>query len=197
MIAALMIFLSGCAVTDIDRKADFSRLRSFGWGKSEVEVSNPVYNSELVDKRMKAVVADEFNKLGIVRNEENPDFLVNYYTYTEKKEEKAGYNRPYPFFGYGFGYFPYSFYRHPWSWGLPYMGGSYYQERSFTEGTLVLDIVDTRAGEVVWRGSVSGNVDNLKGLQKQIEKGVRAILKKYPGRPSDNRNVLPPDDVVG
>jgi hypothetical protein len=57
--------------------------------------------------------------------------------------------------------------------------------RQYTEGTLILDIVDHQTDELVWRGSVSGNVDDVSTLKKQIEKGIKAIMKKYPVMPGE------------
>jgi hypothetical protein len=57
------------------------------------------------------------------------------------------------------------------------------QHYTYTEGTLIIDILDTKTNEVVWRGTVAGKVDDVANLQKQIDKGIRAILKKYPVTP--------------
>src|ERR1051325_11459745 len=70
-------------------------------------------------------------------------------------------------------------------WGYPYMGygpygygpGSY----QYTEGTLIVDVVDAKTNEHIWRGLVKGNVSDVKALQKSIATGVKAIMKKYPG----------------
>lgn len=44
-------------------------------------------------------------------------------------------------------------------------------------------MIDQRTGELVWRGSVSGNVEDTARLQKQVERAVQAIMKKYPVSP--------------
>jgi hypothetical protein len=62
---------------------------------------------------------------------------------------------------------------------------------TFTEGTLIIDITDSKTKELVWRGTVSGNVDNVGDLEKQIRKGIKAILKKYPVTP---QQPLPVED---
>jgi hypothetical protein len=48
---------------------------------------------------------------------------------------------------------------------------------------LVSPIATVKSDEVVWRGTVSGKVDDVANLQKQIDKGIRAIMKKYPVTP--------------
>lgn len=63
----------------------------------------------------------------------------------------------------------------------------------YTEGTLIIDVIDAKTNEHVWRGLVKGNVTDVKALQKSIDKGVKAIIKKYPGMvdPSEDRMYLP------
>ena len=171
--------LSGCAVTDMHPSADFNRYRTFAWGESEIKVSNPVYDSDLINKRIRHTVEDEFAKRGIRKNSNNPDFLVRYHTYTEEKKESTG---GYP---YHYRYYPYGFYPFAYGWGYPFYWMSPQQTREYTEGTMILDIIDRRSEELIWRGSVSGNVEDESRLRKQIEKGIRAIMKKYPVSPEE------------
>jgi hypothetical protein len=176
----LLLGFTGCAVTDIDRSADFHRYKTFAWGKANVDVKNPAYKSDLINRRIKTTVEKEFAKRGIALNQADPDFTVSYHTYTEKKEQQRSggsyygypyFPRFYPFGGWGF---PYAY-----GWGGPA------QTYTYTEGTLIIDVTDTRTKELVWRGTVSGNVNNVSSLQRQIEKGVRAIMKKYPVTPQE------------
>jgi hypothetical protein len=177
---ALAAILTSCAVTDVDRSANLGALRSFSWGKSDVKVENPVYKGDLIDKNIKSTIEQEFAKRGIVKKNSNPDFLVSYHTYTEKKEQTSGSYYGHPFYGpYGFSPFMYR-----WAWRFPY-SHRMPQTYTYTEGTLIIDIVDTKTDEVVWRGSVAGRVDAAK-LQKQIDKGVKAIMKKYPVTPESS-----------
>lgn len=176
----LLFSLAGCAVTDIDRTVNFSNLRTYSWGKSEMNAENPIYRGEMVDKKIRAAVDGEFQRLGIARDDRDPDFLVTYKTHTEKKRTSTGRTYPSYFYQpYFFGpFFPYAFGFYPYGWGMiPY---SYYRSETYTEGTLVIDIMDAQTREVVWRGSVSGNVDNTRNLEKLVSKGVKAIMKKFP-----------------
>lgn len=190
LFGVILFGMSGCAVTDFDRSADFTRYKTFAWGRSEVDVENPVYDSDLINDRIRETVEAEFAKRGIVKSQRNPDFVVRYHTYTEEKKTQTG-GHPYP---YRYGYYPFGFYPFAFGYGYPYyMSPS--QVREFTEGTLILDILDNRSDELVWRGSVSGNVEDAARLKKQIEKGIKAIMKKYPVSPDEplhmgNQNVI-------
>jgi hypothetical protein len=176
LLAMILVGLSGCAVTDFDRSANFSKYKTFGWGKSDVKVSNPLYESDLINKRIKAAVEEEFAKRGIVKAEADPDVIVRYHTYTEEKERTSG---GYP---YSYRFFPYAFYPFGFGWwGLPLVSPQ--TTTQYTEGTLIVDIIDNRTNDLIWRGSVTGDVKDVSGIKKQIEKGVRAIMKKYPVSP--------------
>jgi hypothetical protein len=98
-------------------------------------------------------------------------------------------------------YYPFNYYRYYWMpLGYGRLRSLYgYQPRTteVTEGTLVIDILDAKSKELVWRGSVSSNLYNSKNLHKQIEKGVKAIMKKYPVKQLDSpSDVLPKKDDV-
>lgn len=179
--ASILLLLAGsCAITDVDRSADFRSYRTFAWGKSKEEVKNPVYKSDLISKNIQQTVEREFAKRGISMDNRNPDFVVSYHTHTERKQEVRGGN----FYGYGFPYFG-RFYRYPFGmWGYPF-AWSAPVESTYTEGTLIIDITDHKTRELVWRGTVKGNVDNISNLQKQIQKGIKAIMKKYPVTPEE------------
>lgn len=183
IVGLFLLGLSGCAVTDFDRSADFTQYKTYDWGKSEIDVSNPVYESDLINKRVRHTVEDEFAKRGIMKNERNPDFIVLYHTYTEEKQRTYG---SYP---YANRFLPFGFYPFAFAWGYPYMLMSPPRTSEYTEGTLMLDIIDRQSDELLWRGSVSGSVDDVSKLRKQIDKAIKAIMKKYPVSPEAPLNI--------
>jgi len=117
---ALLFSVASCAVTDIDRTADFSSYRTYVWGEPSVQVSNPAFHSGLIDREIKQAVKDEFAKRGVVYSASNADFIVSYKTFTENKEESTGGHYGYPFMPFG-GFFPYGFGWGGW-WGPYGMG---------------------------------------------------------------------------
>jgi hypothetical protein len=186
-----IIILGSCAVTDIDRSADFNQYKTFGFGKPVVEVEDPAFRSGLIEDRIKSTLRQEFQKRGLTYAQKNPDLIVTYQTYTKEKSytDAYGYMSPYRFW-YGPG-----FYR----WGpafYPYRGYPYGGQRAYnyTEGTLIVDINDRESGDHIWRGMVRGRVTE-SALQKQVDKAVKAIAKKYPVK-QDDRIKLPTDNEV-
>ncbi len=51
---------------------------------------------------------------------------------------------------------------------------------TYQQGTLVIDIVNAADKELVWRGSVQGNVDNPERARKNIGKAIAKILEEFP-----------------
>jgi hypothetical protein len=194
MAVVLLMVAGSCAVTDVDRSANFKSYRTFAWGESEVKVENPVYDSDLITKRIRNTVEKEFSKRGIRMDKKDPDFLVSYRTFTQQKQEVSGGS----YYGYGYPFFPMRFYPYGFGWGFPYGAwGNPPRERYYTEGTLIIDITDKKTDELVWRGTVKGNVDDIADLQKQIAKGVKAIMKKYPVTPDEPLPLISDEKVIG
>ncbi|MFZ6009549.1 MAG: DUF4136 domain-containing protein [Bacteroidota bacterium] len=179
MMLMSLALLAGCAITDVDRTTDFGRYRTFAWGESEVEVDNSSYSSEMIHRHLKAAIENEFAKRGIMPVQRKPDFLVSYHTYTEKKEQVSAVSHPPYYFNPFYPFYYYSFRYSPFGWYVPYTWVSAPHTTVYTEGTLVIDITDRKTKELVWRGMVSGNV-NRGDLEKQLNKAVKAIMKKYP-----------------
>ena len=143
---ALIFSLSGCAVTEFDHSVNFNQYRTFGWGTADLSSNNPLYRGDLISRRIKSTIENEFAKRGIEYNASNPDFVVSYQTFTEKVQHNyyngGGFYGPFSPFGYrfypygfGYGFFPYGGY-----------GPSYPSSYTETAGTLVIDIADKKTG---------------------------------------------------
>jgi Domain of unknown function (DUF4136) len=55
----------------------------------------------------------------------------------------------------------------------------------YAEGTLILDFIDAKNGNQVWRGAVTGAVENLPPdlLNTRIAEAVVAMFRKFPQQP--------------
>jgi hypothetical protein len=61
------------------------------------------------------------------------------------------------------------------------MGTSTTQVRTYTEGTLIVDIWDAKKKELVWRGVGSDTVSsNPESNAKKIDQVVADMFKRYP-----------------
>lgn len=165
-IIVILIWSFGCAPTrpvvktDYDREADFSQYKSFGWsGEIDNEADNkePILYNSLVKKRIKDAIKSELKGRGYNYKDEDPDLLVNFHIVIE---EKTGY-RTYPGYGYRW-----------WQDDVrPY---------NYKEGTLIIDMIDKEANQLVWQGYTEGIVrDNPEQMEKSMREAISLIFSEY------------------
>ena len=95
----------------------------------------------------------------------NPDLFVNFFT--KEKQQINIYNNNFNSFGWG------------WGWG-PFFGTQYNVSNS-TQGTLFIDLIDTKRSELIWQGIGRGSLtSNVKYKDERINSFVSSILAKYP-----------------
>jgi hypothetical protein len=170
------IFVAGCASMsvnyDYDQRINFASLKTYDWlpapRKAEVDQLT-IRNIEFaVDKQLKAK--------GLGMSSETPDFLIAVHITKQRKvdTEQWGY-------AYGNGNF---FYGRRFSrfGGAP----SDYQFRRGTDtyvydiGTLIIDFVDTKTRELIWRGTATAEIDPSAPSMDLINKAVSKILENFP-----------------
>jgi hypothetical protein len=64
-----------------------------------------------------------------------------------------------------------------------YYGAYNIETREFKKGTLVLDFIDSKSKQMVWRGVGEGalpDVPRSDQIDKIVNKVVKEIMKKYP-----------------
>jgi Domain of unknown function (DUF4136) len=165
----LSILLLACSEqirvkSDYDRDINFSGYKSYGWlPTKEIEVrNNPLIYNELTDKRIKKAVDGQLPSKGLRSEEVNPDLRVHYHIVIDNKSAL----QPEP---YGYHYSPY--------WVRTRM--DVYQYR---EGTLIVDFMDSKSNNLVWRGWASSvlEVDEIDLSEGKINEAINKILMEYP-----------------
>jgi hypothetical protein len=165
----LVILIARCSSVsvkyDYDPAIDFSKFKTFGW--KDVEIPNDALaKNPLLAKRVKEAVIKELKEKGYVYSEsEEVDFAVVAHAGTKERMQITDWG------SYGW----YS----PW-WG-PY--GGQVDVSQYTEGTLVIDIVDMREREMAWRGLATGTVDespNPERARARMDNVVSQILANFP-----------------
>lgn len=168
-----LLWLAGCtgvAVrTDFDRDVDFSGYRSFAWlapplRETPERAADPFTANSLLDKRVRRAVEQELERRGLPSApEEQADLRVDYrLLYSEKLVTQ----------GTRIG----SIYRR---------GPAFYDDvdvhvSQVPEATLVLDLIDARSEQLVWRGW-STRRDHDRNLdENEIARAVAEILRRYP-----------------
>jgi Domain of unknown function (DUF4136) len=144
--------------TDYDRTAEFSRYKTYSWGK--VHTQNPL----LVD-RIKSAIGTALAAKGWTEVESGGDVSI---MAMEMTEDHRTLNTYYDSFGGGWGW------RH-WGGIGNGFGESTTTEETYQVGTLVIDLFDTNAKKLIWRGSASDTLSdksekNIQRLDKDVEK---------------------------
>jgi len=108
-----------------------------------------------------------------------PSRTSTFHLYIEEAERTVA-NPPAPGFVY-----PYMFsYRGrllPINYGYWYTTPYYhtgYRTETYQEGTLILDFVDARTNNLVWRGSMANAMGNPARLGKEFARAARDILER-------------------
>jgi hypothetical protein len=161
--------------SDYDKDTDFSQYQSYsfyGWAKESSSVLN-----EINQRRIEAAVADELDKRGIKYLENGGDLTVSLFIQFDQKTGVNAYTDHYVGSPYGYGYGP------GWGWGYGY-ATTRYQEYDYVVGTLVIDIFDHQAKQLIWQGVGSQVVDDKPNNKEYgIKRAVRGIMSKYPVKP--------------
>jgi hypothetical protein len=171
LLAAAVV--GGCSTievsSDYDPGADLSRLESYGWlPDPSPPAGDSRLDSSLLDARVRNVVDTQLAKRGYRQAPpEEADFLVTYHAALEKKIDV---DTIYSSYGYG-------------------GGGSVVEseavKREYERGTLLLDVVDPKTRQLLWRGSASAEIgpdDAPEERRKRTEKAVASMLERFPPR---------------
>jgi hypothetical protein len=168
----LAILAVGCSQqitvhTDYDPDYDLWAYKTFDWGqKVNIEEGrNPLHYNELNDKRIKSAVQKQLSKRGYELAAESPDLILHYHIIV--KDQSVLTTEP---FGYSYG---------------QYWTNTNTSIYSYKEGTLILDLMDSKTNHLIWRGWAVTDVKESyspEGVKALTEEVVSKIFRKFPKR---------------
>jgi len=170
LLLCAVLLAAGCSSVsvshDFDSKADFASLRTYSWltapESTSESVKKELQTNSLIEARVKKAVNQQLAAKGLKETTQDPDFLVAFHTGVQDKTDIQSW-------GYGYGY-----------WGA--RGGSV-STIHYQEGTLILDFIDPKSDNLIWRGvgkKVVSERTTPEKSEKEINAAVEQILKKYP-----------------
>jgi hypothetical protein len=172
VVSALLI--GACATTmsvssHVARGVDFTRYRTYDWGPADDLPTgdlrldrNPFFQDHL-----QGAVERQLALRGFERSASGtPDLLIHYHASIDRRLDVHDVDRRY---------------------GHCLAEDCQSDVTTYEAGTLVLDIVDTRTDDVIWRGwaqdSVEGVLDNPDKMARQINEAVERMLARLrPGQ---------------
>jgi hypothetical protein len=160
---------------NFDKNADFSKFKTYKW----VAIKDADKVNDLVDKQIKDAVDAELATKGLTKVEgDDANLYIGYQPAIGQEKQFNSYSTGYGGAGYGYG---------P-GWGGGWYGGmgtttTTGSTSTIYKGQLDLDMYDSAAHDIVWRGVVSKTIDpkaKPEKQQKNLAKAVKKLLKNYP-----------------
>jgi Domain of unknown function (DUF4136) len=146
---------------DFDRAADFSRYKTYAWRDVR-----PAQNA-IVENRVKSSVDSALAAKGLKKVDADPDLWVVLHIHLSKQAQVNTYDS-----GWGYG--------SRWGWG----GGTTTATVSeIPIGHLVVDLVDAKEKQLVWRGTASKAIDTgmtPEKRQKATDEAVQKMFANFP-----------------
>jgi hypothetical protein len=161
-VAAALFLLGGCVTTSATTSpnANLGHYRTFSFFRpTEVHPKQATFERSPAGQVVQDRIASDLQSKGLTQTSDNPDLLVAYHTKTQEKTDVTDW-------GYG------GFY-----WGGP---GNVTVDQ-YTQGTLVVDFIDPKTKQIVWRGTASAIVNNPDNPDTgKLASAVDKLMKKYP-----------------
>ena len=175
-----LILAAGCAgqqvTTDYSPATSFSQFRTFAL------VSSPDSGAQqLLDQRVRNAVQAQLTTKGLtLADRQNADLYVGYGMVDKTHRQVYTYNDGW---GWGGGW-GWRYYR----WGVAWPMTVQRQVETYTDGTVVVNLIDAKTKQVVWEGEVADvvnlPVDNPVRATQEVDAAVTKLFTKYPPQTS-------------
>ncbi|WP_028584408.1 DUF4136 domain-containing protein [Desulfogranum mediterraneum] len=173
-----LFLISGCSPVqvsyDYDQDVDFSTIRSYAWQEARSS-DNGLEDNPLLKKRIIASVEAYLGTRGYTRAAPGTaDIYLVLHAGVEEKTRVTNWGGGPPM--------------DPWYSPWRGRGGSYYypdrvEVRTYTQATLIIDMLSPERRELIWRGVGKGLVREYpdpKTMQREVDIYVAEILSRFP-----------------
>ena len=148
--------------TDFDKDFNFGSLKTFSFKEQRRGPRDELKTNSLEAGRIQEALTSQLEKNNFqLKTDGEPDFLVAYYARSKDKTEIVA-------FDYGF--------PRRWRWGL----GADIWTRNYTQGSVMMDVIDAKTNQLVWRGVVTDVLGKSPDqTEKQINKASAELVKHF------------------
>ncbi len=191
----LVLSISACAAqlkssVDVAENAAFGDLKTFAWitdqpmftsNAASPEVVNPLNEQRIRTAVEQTLQSKGYRQVGI----DQADFVVAFTLGARERVRVQQYYNDfgYRYYGYHRGFSRFSRFGRFGRFGSGYGGFSpSVSVRTFTEGTLVVDIFEKTEKEAIWHGSATRRLSRDNGTRQLIDEAVTALLAEFPDR---------------
>lgn len=180
MVVLLVSCLFGCSGipkvdTDYNPEYNFRSIRTYYTLTNQESRPDPSVISSLTGQRIRQGIDNEMALRGINKvMREKSDIWVAYYVVTKDKARVTTYN---PSGSHGWR-------RASYRYGYPYGRGADVDVRHYTEGSLIIDLVDPKTQTTVFRGISAAILEKKRSVKERealVRSHVKAIFSQVPG----------------
>ncbi|MEX1241096.1 MAG: DUF4136 domain-containing protein [Cyclobacteriaceae bacterium] len=198
IITGILITMISCnpfrnIYTNYDKSMDFSQYQTFAWapdsGKTETKETNETaFDNDIVRNNAKNYITHSLTQRGYMVDVDSPDLLIQLVLLDEKKERIITYytHRYMGYYYYSPFYFPY-YYPYPrfYTWyGWSHQPFWDYETttyaKTYTKGTITVNMYDRRLKKLVWTGSAEGDIYDASYIHFDVHPAIDRIIKEFP-----------------
>lgn len=185
LLSAAAIFY-GCSTADVNTQqvqgVNLKAYKTYAWLPAGDTLSNSFAKDETVAASVRNKVNQELQRQGYRMDAQNPDLLVMVRTNYDKEIEMQTIAPSYAYYGPGFYSGPWYDYYYPYYNTIGYVSaGPSVRAVSYTEGTVVIDLIDAQRKQVVWRGAATDNIYDEDEVIEETVENVEEIFEEFPG----------------
>jgi len=175
------LMISSCSTVKVtaskDEKADFDTPKTFSmypWDRQNDSIVSPI-DKQTINNAIK----EEMTSRGYKYVETGGDLTISVFVILNRKTAVTAYTDHY---GPGYYYSPYVY--GPY---YPYGGGysrTTYEQHDYIEGTLLIDVLNTKEKKVIWQGKAVGEVKpHVADRSKNLNSTIHKMFTLYPKKP--------------
>lgn len=169
MLALAMVFIVGSSTAFAATRSDYTKsfplqtLKTFAFKDQHRISSDRLANNAICANDIKDAIRKDLNNRGYVEAPGGrPDFYIAYYVGLQDRYDVTEMDYAVPVF------------HHRGWWGWP---GGYDVWVPYTESTLIIDVIDARTNQLVWRGYDSDTL-NSGNPEKTLDSAVNHIVSR-------------------
>ena len=174
-----LLLAAGCAgqrvTTDYSPATSFSRFHTFA-----LVMPPDTASRQLLDERVRNAVQAQLDAKGLtLANRQDADLFVGYGVVDKTYANIYSYRDGWGWGGWGWRY---------WRYGVAWPMTVQHQIETYTDGTVIVHMIDAKTKQVVWQGEIADAVSlpvaNPVRATQDIDSAVAKLFAKYPPRPS-------------
>ena len=182
LVVSLLSCTGARVSTNKTASVDLSKYETFAYlPMLKDSADQSTYNYE-AETRFMDQIGEEMRKLGYTIDVDNPDLLVHAQAQFQQEEDLQSepvYSN-YNYYNYGYApSFNYPYYYSGYT-GVNNVVGYDLEEVEYGQGTMVVDLIDAKTNNIVWRGTAKDEAFSVDAVQNNLSTYADQIFDDYP-----------------